>query len=143
MNAAEITAADYTDETQQVIRFKIDGVDKEVAAPSGNIWDGLIVSKDKKKAFFMMKRGTTKRAWLEGLQRFDAEPAGKSSNPSAVPLKTDLEEAKILKIHDVSDDGARLLVDLHYAYEKTADRTRYRSYPYFLTADGVLTPVKP
>jgi hypothetical protein len=49
-----------------------------------------------------------------------------------------------MEIFDVTDDGSRLLVELHYSHKKEGDSTFYRTYPYFMdTKDGKLTPVKP
>jgi len=54
-----------------------------------------------------------------------------------------LKDAKILRIHDVSDDGSHLLADLHYMTRTEGKSSYFESYPYFInTADGTVAPVK-
>jgi hypothetical protein len=141
----EISSAEYTDGSQQTIRVTLDGKQVDLAAPEGKFWNHLIVCKSKKMAFFVLNRGNPKQgSWIEDLYTFSADAAKSPDNPAPIPLKTELDEAKIMKIFDAADDGSRLLVELHYSHKKDANSTSYRTYPYFVdTQDGTLTPVKP
>lgn len=142
MLGAEISSAEYTDDSQKTIRFTVDGKEVEIAAPKGKFWDDLIVCENKKDAFFVLNRGDRKDgSWIEDLHRFSA---GGSTSPTPILVKTELKEAKILNIYNATADGARLLIELHYSHKKDAKTTYYRTYPYFLdTRDGTITPVKP
>lgn len=142
--AGGITAAEYTDKSQRTIRFKVNGVDKDITAPEGKFWDELIVCKNKKVAYFILKRGNRGGAWPEDLHRFVAEGPDATEKPKKIPLKANLKEVTISQIHDASDDGSRLFVVLHYMTKRVGESTHYDSYPYFLnSADGTVTPVKP
>jgi hypothetical protein len=143
--AGEIVSADYTDDSQRTIRFTIGEKKHDVTAPDGRYWEDLIVCGDRTVAYFVMRRRSKNGgSWIEDLHRFDANPQQDGKNPSPIPLKTDLEDAKVMRIFDSSGDGSRLLIELHYSYKKEGDSTFYRTYPYFLsTRNGKLTPVKP
>ena len=140
--ADEITSAKFTDETQEAIRIVIDGKAKEFKAPKGKFWDDLIVCKNRSAAFFVLHRGDPKKgSSIEDLHRYSADQ--KDEEPVAIPLKTELDEARIMDIFDASDDGSRLLIQLHYSYKKDGNSKFYRTFPYFFnTQDGKVTPVK-
>gem|GEM_PF-3166608 len=142
-SAGEIASAEYTDESQRVIRILIDGEVKEIKAPQGKFWEDLIVCKNRSAAFFVLRRGGPNSGyWNEDLHRYSTDQ--KEDGPVAIPLKTELDDASITEIFDATEDGSRLLVELHYSYKKDGNSTFYRTYPYFLsTQDGKLTPVKP
>jgi hypothetical protein len=143
-----IESANYTDEAQTAIEIHFDGKTTQFKAEKGKFWDHLIVTGDKKKLFFVQCRGDKRSgAWNEDLRCFSVEapvPAGEEPTTAAIPLKTELSEASIMNIYDVSADGNRLLIELHYCYEKGERSRKYRTFPYFLDPkDGSVTPVKP
>lgn len=144
-NAGEIVSAEYTDDSQRTIRFTIGEKKHDVTAPEGRYWEGLVVSGDRTVAHFVMRRRSENGgSWIEDLHQFAAIPQQDRMNPSPIPLKTDLKDAKVMEIFDSNEDGSRLLIELHYSYKKDGKSTFYRTYPYFFsTRDGKLTPVKP
>ena len=122
--AGEIVSAEYTDDSQRTIRFTIGEKKHEETAPEGRCWDDLIVSGDRTVAYFVMHRkGKNGGSWIEDLHQFTANPHQDRKNPSPIPLKTDLEDAKVMEIFDLNEDGSRLLIELHYSYKKEGNTT--------------------
>ena len=146
--AMTISDAKYETEEQTTVVLTIGDQEVEIPSKKGKYWSDLTVTNDGKMAFMVKRRGSPKSgSWIEDLHAFSvdsylADP--KKYELKTIKLQTKKERAVVMKIFDSSPDGSRLLISLHYAYEKEGNRTSFRQHPYFLkTADGTLEKVKP
>ncbi len=100
----------------------------EIEAGSGYFWDTPIYNQSKTVCFIMKNQGISSTGWSP-----HSIIKVTSQRIETILVNSDLNENwTISKIFNVSEDGKRLLVDIHYISKQEFSRTHFKTRPVIL-----------
>ena len=104
----------------------IEGQTHTLSAGSGCFWDKPVYNASNSVAYVLRNRGRN--------SGYDAGSIAKTTKDEVIDpvVQCSTSQGNILKIYNVSEDGQRILVELHFVTRKSATSTDYGTRPVIL-----------
>jgi hypothetical protein len=117
----------------------IEGKTHVLVAGRGCFWDEPVYNADKSVAYVIRNEGDPQK----GYSAESIVKVSKDGVTDPVFQNSDLKQGNVLELYRVSDDGRRLLVELHFVASKTGRSTHYDTRPVVLDVQkGTISEVE-